>query len=185
MKPREILDRATAYLGNLSTRERWLVGLAGGSVALAILYAGIALPLVSARSAVRERAATAEKQLEAMQRLRREFDQMHQRLSHIEARIQGGQRGNLRTTLENLARKTGVAIQSMEPQASPQNARYRETQVELGLEGVSLEQAAQYLHEIETQSGQALSVKSLRLRKRADRGELLDVTFAISAFEPV
>ena len=37
-----------------------------------------------------------------------------------------------RELLENLARKTGVAIQSMEPQATPQHPRYRETKVELG-----------------------------------------------------
>ncbi len=185
MKPRELFARVATYLANLSTRERVLVGGAASCVAIAILYAGVALPLLSARSTVRERASAAEQQLAALQRMRRDFDQLHERLAAVEGRIQGGQRGNLRTTLENLARKSGISIQSMEPQAAPKNPRYRETKVELGLEGVSLEQAVRYLHEIETHAGQLLSVKSLRLRKRPDRGELLDVTFAISSFEPV
>jgi type II secretory pathway component PulM len=185
VKLREIFDRALAWFDGLSDRERWLVGSAGGLGVIALLYIAVVLPLGSAQSAARERASAAEQQLAVMQRMRRDFDQLHTRLASVESRIQQGQRGNMRTTLENLARKTGVAIQSMEPQATPQYPRYRETKVELGLEGVSLEQAVKYLNEVETHQGQALTVKSLRMRKRPDKSELLDVSFSISAFEPV
>lgn len=185
MRLRELLDRALAWFDGLAPRERWLVGTAAGLGAVALLYVGVALPLGSAQSAARQRANSAEQQLVVMQRMRRDFDQLRARLASVEERVQKGQRGNLRTTLESLASKTGVAIQSMEPQATPQHPRYRETTVELGLEGVSLEQAVKYLNEIETHPGQALSVKSLRLRKRPDKSELLDVSFSISAFEPV
>jgi hypothetical protein len=41
-----------------------------------------------------------------------------------------------------------------------------------------------YLHQIET-APQVLSVKSLRIRTRQDKPELLDVTFTVSSFEPL
>jgi hypothetical protein len=40
-----------------------------------------------------------------------------------------------------------------------------------------------YLHRIEV-SPQVLSVKSLRIRTRSDKPEMLDVTFTVSSFEP-
>ena len=62
--------------------------------------------------------------------------------------------------------------------------RYRETKVEVSLKGVSLPQTVAYLHEIEG-SGELLTVKSLRLRTRADKPELLDVVFTVSSFERI
>jgi hypothetical protein len=118
------------------------------------------------------------------QRLRREFDDVHDRLTLVEQRVQRGPRGNLRTTLENLARKSMVKVESMEPQASPSNTRYRETKVEVGLKGVTLPQMVGYLHQIES-SSQVLSVKTLRIRTRTDAPELLDVTFTVSSFERI
>jgi hypothetical protein len=72
----------------------------------------------------------------------------------------------------------------MEPQSAPSNDRYRETKVEVTLEGASLPQTVKYLHEIET-SGELLTVKTLRIRTRADKPELLDVVFTVSSFERI
>jgi hypothetical protein len=72
----------------------------------------------------------------------------------------------------------------MEPQASPPGDRYRESKVEVALERVTLSQTVNYLHQIEA-SPQVLSVKSLRVRKRPDNPELLDVSFTVSSFEPL
>ena len=77
-----------------------------------------------------------------------------------------------------------MTVESMEPQASPANDRYRETKVEVGLKQVTLPQTVSYLHEIES-TEQLLSVKTLRIRTRADKPELLDVTFTVSSFEPL
>ena len=66
----------------------------------------------------------------------------------------------------------------------PSDSAYRETKVEVKLEGVSLAQLANYLNKIES-TPQLLSVKSLRIRTRADKPDLLDVTFTVSSFEPV
>jgi general secretion pathway protein M len=180
---RELWERLRALYEGLSPRERLLVGGVGLAAAAVIGAFGIVLPALGQGDAVRQRAATAEQSLGAMARLRRDYDDVRQRLADVEGRIAAGPRGNLRTTLEDLARQAGVRVESMEPQASPAHARYRETKVQVGLESVTLEQAVKYLHEIESHR-QVLSVKSLRLRTRADQPSLLDVSFTVSAFEP-
>jgi len=181
---RELLERLRALIQNLSPRERLLWGCVGGLAALAFLLFAVVLPIWDWGNGVGQRAQSAEQSLEAVLQLRREYDDVKVRLADVESRIGSGPRGNLRTTLEDLARQAGVRVESMEPQASPAHARFRETKVEVGLEGVTLEQAVKYLHGIEAHR-QVLSVKSLRLRTRADQPSLLDVTFTVSAFEPV
>lgn len=172
-----------AYVG-LAPRERLLVSVAGGLVVLALLYAAVVMPLLGVVSSVGTRRDTAEQQLRAMTRLRRDYDEVAGRLAEVERRIEAGARGNLRTTLESLASQAQVKIESMEPQASPANDVYRETKVEVALKEVTLAQTVGYLHEIES-SPQVLSVKSLRIRSRPDESGLLDVSFTVSSFEPI
>ena len=182
---KELLERLRAAWDNLADRERLLVGAAGIMLGIALLWLLIVMPALGARSRVDERVAAAEQQLEVMERLRQEFDAVSGRLERVEQRIRTGRRGNLRTTLDNLAQRSGVTIESMEPQPSPANDRYRETKVEVALKGVSLPQTVSYLQRILDSQQEVLSVKSLRIRIRPDQPELLDVTFTVSSFEPV
>jgi general secretion pathway protein M len=181
---KQLLQRLRAGFGNLAPRERLLVSIVGVILAASVLWLGIVQPVLAAGSRVEQRVVLAEQQLEVMKRLRREFDDVNHRLTAVEQRIADGSKGNLRTTLETLARQAAVTIESMEPQASPANDRYRETKVEVGLKQVSLPQTVRYLHEIE-ETRQVLSVKALRIRTRIDQPDLLDVTFTVSSFEPL
>jgi hypothetical protein len=177
------LARLRTFFANLSVRERMLVSLVG-VLAVGLLVLALVFQLLALGDRIDARRAAAEQQLEAMTRLRREFDDVNVRLRSVEERIQSGQRGNLRTTLESLAQRANVKVESMEPQASPTHDRYRETKVEVGLREVTLAQAVSYLHEIE-QTPQPLSVKALRIRTRQEKPEFLDVTFTVSYFEPL
>jgi type II secretory pathway component PulM len=181
---RDLWNRLRAFFDNLSPRERILTSAVGGLAALGLIYFGVVAPLLATSQNVERRLQVAEQQLDAMTRLRREFDDVDRRLTAVEQRIQGGSRGNLLTTLETLARQASVNVESMEPQATPANDRYRETKMELALSGVSLTQTVEYLHQIES-AKQVLSVKSLRIRARLDKPELLDVSFTVSSFEPL
>ncbi len=180
----KLWTRAWTGFQNLSARERLLVASAGGCLLVGLLFFGLVLPVLSASARVAARADSAEQQLGALVRLRREYDDVQGRLANVEQRIRNEARGNLRTTLETLASRATVKVESMEPQASPANDSYRETKVEVALAGVSLPQTVNYLHQIES-APQVLSVKSLRIRTRPDKPELLDVTFTVSSFEPL
>ena len=177
------LARLRTLFANLSPRERMLVSIVGVLAAGMVVLAAV-FQLLAVGDRLDTRRAAAEQQLEVMARMRREFDDVNLRLRSVEERIQSGQRGNLRTTLESLAQRANVKVESMEPQASPTHDRYRETKVEVGLREVTLAQAVSYLHEIE-QTPQPLSVKALRIRTRQEKPEFLDVTFTVSSFEPL
>jgi general secretion pathway protein M len=168
----------------LETRERLLVSTVLVLCGIALLYLAVVGPLLRAADRGEERLANADQQLQVMQRLRRDFDDVQSRLADVEQRIQRGAKSELRTTLESLAQQASVKVESMEPQASPAHAKYRETKVELGLRNVTLAQTVHYLHSIDV-APQALSVKSLRIRTRAEQPDLLDVTFTVSSFEPI
>jgi general secretion pathway protein M len=179
-----MLQQIRAAFENLAPRERILVSGVGALLLLTLAWLGLVQPLLDANDAMQQRVVSAEQELELMQRLRRDYDEVSQRLAAVESRIQEGQRGNLRTALESFATEASLKIDSMEPQASPANDRYRETKVEVGLKQVTLPQTVRYLHQIES-SQEVLSVKALRIRTRSDQPDLLDVTFTVSSFEPL
>jgi type II secretory pathway component PulM len=181
---REFFSRLTAAFGNLSPRERTLVSSAAIIAGVALAYFALVVPVLAIGSRASDRLDAAETEYQVMKRLRAEYADVQQRLSGVEGRITRGSRGSLRTTLESLAQKSFVIVESMEPQAAPSNDRYRETKVEVGLKGVTLPQTVSYLHEIEN-SGELLTVKSLRIRTRVDKPDLLDVVFTVSSFERI
>ena len=179
---KELWARMQLAFDNLSSRERILLLSVAGLVTLMLFYFGGVRSLIGFRGNAESRLLNAEQQLQVMSRLRRDYDDVHQRLTAVEKRITSGARPNLRTTLETLAQSSLVKIDSMEPQATPSNEDYRETKVEVGLKEITLAQTVRYLHQIES-ANEVLSVKSLRMRSRRDKPEFLDVTFTVSTFE--
>ena len=172
-----------AFYAGLEPRERFAVLGVGALIAVLFVWLLGVQPLLGLAEGARKRAAAAEEQLTQVQALRGRYDEVNGRLAAVEQRIQRAPRGNIFTTLENLARQSAVKVESMEPQTSPASDRYRETKVQVSLKGVTLAQMVNYLRRIED-APQMLSIKSLRIKTRADK-DLLDVSFAVSSFEPV
>jgi type II secretory pathway component PulM len=181
----ELLASARDFWDKLSERERMLLGATG---ALAALVAGFFLvlsPLLAFAERTSSGVGSAEQQLELMKRLQRDYAEVTARLAVVEKRIRArGQNSNLLTLLESLASSSGVKIESMEERQAQANETYRETKVEVELKSVTLTQTVDYLNNIE-RSPQLLSVKSLRVKRRTDKTATLDVTFAVSSFEPL
>ncbi len=180
----EWIARIRKAFAGLAPRERLLVSVAGSLLAVALAYSSVVSPILAAVERGGQRREIADQELRVITRLAREYQAVQRPLGNVEQRIRESSRGNLRTTLENLASLAAVKVESMEPQASPANESYRETKVLVGLKSVDLESTVKYLHEIED-SPEVLSVKSLRIRTRSDKSALLDVTFTVSSFEPL
>jgi type II secretory pathway component PulM len=187
-----LLGRVQVLWDGLAPRERVLVAIAGGALVIAILLLGIVMPVMAASDNATSKAENAERQLVMIQRMRSDWDGLHQRLAAVETQIQGSsERQNLLTLLATLAANAGVKPTSMEKRQSGESERYEETKVEVSLKGVSLLQAVSYLESIES-ANQPLSVKSLRIKTRPSRAgkvdlmaaNLIDVTFSVSAFKP-
>lgn len=180
----EWIAKIRTAFGELAPREQMLVSVAVSLLAVALGYATVVSPILAAVERGGQRREIADQELRVITRLAREYQSVQGPLGNVEQQIRESSRGNLRTTLESLARQASIKVESMEPQASPANESYRETKVEVGLKSVDLESTIKYLHEIED-SLQVLSVKSLRIRARPDKSALLDVTFTVSSFEPL
>jgi type II secretory pathway component PulM len=179
----ELWARARDFLANLSARERVLLGGVAGLFSLLVVYGILVRPVLMLRGRATARVEAAEQDIAAMARLRAEYDEVNGRLGAVEQRIAQGPSGNIFTTLESLAKQSAITVDSMEPQAAQAGTRYRETKVQVVLKGVTLAQMVSYLQGIES-APQLLSIKSLRVRTRADKPDLLDVTFSVSSFEP-
>jgi type II secretory pathway component PulM len=179
---REWLDRLRVLLGDLAPRERMLVAGAGGTLLLCALWLGVAMPLMSSLDAAQARVDAAENELGSAARLRTDLGEIQGLLLQVERRIREQPAVNLFTTLEQLARESAVKVDSMEPQASPAQEGYRETKIQLVLKQVTLAQTVNFLQRIEN-APPLLSVKSLRIKTRPDKRELLDVNFTVSSFE--
>jgi type II secretory pathway component PulM len=188
----ELIGRLHVLWDGLAPRERVLVGLAGGALGLTILLFGIVLPIQSANESATQSADTAVRQLQTMERMKREWDGLNGRLTRVETRIQAARsQPNLLTLLSSLAERVGVKPASMEKRQSGESERYEETKVEVSLKNVTLAQAIAYLSSIES-AEQPLSVKSLRVKRRPGRAQpgqasqdLIDVTFSVSTFKPI
>ncbi|HYB13186.1 MAG TPA: type II secretion system protein GspM [Myxococcota bacterium] len=179
----ELMARVRDFLANLSARERLLLGGVAGLLSLFLAYGILVRPVLAMRARATRRVAAAEQDIAAMARLRAEYQEVNGRLAAVEQRIAQGPSGNIFTTLESLAKQSAIAVDSMEPQAAQAVSGYRETKVQVVLKGVTLAQMVSYLQGIES-APQLLSIKSLRVRTRADKPDLLDVTFTVSSFEP-
>ena len=180
----DLLTRLRNALDDLNPRERLLVMVAGGTLAVFLVMLGIVNPLLGASTRASGRVVAAEGELEAVSRLRQEYDEVNARLSRVEQRVRSGPRASIFTTLEKLADESAVKVNSMEPRTSPASEEFKETRVQVSLKGVTVSQVVTYLHRIE-EAEQLLSIKSLRIRTRNDKPGSLDVTFSVSSFEPV
>ncbi len=180
----DLLDRLRTLFADLAPRERLLVIAAGAALLVAIVWLGLVSPALGRVERANDRVESLERQLVDAQRLQREMAGLGSRLSDVERRIGQGPTGNLFTTLETLAQQSAVPIDSMEPQVSPPRDQYRETKVQISLKQVTLAQVVNFLHRIEV-ADQVLSVKSLRVRTRPDKKDLLEVSFTVSSFERI
>lgn len=181
----DLLGRLRAAWDNLTGRERLLLTAAGSVLLVTVLVVGVVGPLLAATDGARTRADTAGRQLDGMIRLRSEYDEVRARVDAVEGRIRASRSGrNTLTFLENLARSANVTIDSMEERKSGSNEAYKETRVEVTLSSVTLRDTIDFLHKIES-AQQQFSVKSLRIKRRSDDSQLLNVTFSVSSFEAV
>ena len=189
---KDLFGRLLVVWDGLMPRERVLVGIAGGALVVVLLIVGLVMPIQSASDSAADNAESAERDLQMMVRMKRDWDGLHGRLSEVEARIQQTRnQQNLLTLLESLAALAGVKPTSMEKRQSGESEAYEETKVEVSLKNVTLRQAVSYLSSIET-NDQPLSVKSLRVKHRPGRArgdrpaqDLIDVTFSVSTFKPL
>jgi general secretion pathway protein M len=169
---------------NLGGREK-LVMIAGGvAVALLLFYRFGLSPALERLRMLDRLVATKERDLYEMKTLRETYLAQKRLMEEVNQSLaQRGQDFAIFSFLEELANKTGIKnnIMYMKPALTTPGELFRESSVEMRLEGIVLPQLTRYLYDIE-RAPQLLRVRRLQIKPRTANPDQLDVTFQVSTF---
>jgi general secretion pathway protein M len=169
----------------LNPREKRILTVGGCFVGALLVYLLVISPYLKAVELLERRIAQKAEELQEVQTLQGEYLGLRDKVSTLETMVRSTSGFSLLSFLENLAEKNDIKkqITYMKPVTSPAHEKYRESSVEMKVEGITLKQLVDYLHGIE-QSREQIRIKRLNIAKKRDGG-YLDITFQASAFEPV
>lgn len=170
----------------LAQREK-IILIVGGVFVLSFLFYYLELAPAMERMQVLDRLIRgAEADFRQMKELQNTYLSQQKVLNNINESLAKRQKDfAIFSFLEELATKSGLKsnILYMKPSVTTQGGFYRESSVELKVEGVTLKQLTQYLYEIEN-SPQLLKIRKLHIKPRARGKNLLEATFQVSTFYP-
>lgn len=161
----QLLAPARAWFDRLSGRERRLVSLAGGAVALFVVFL-VFLSFSSSAAAYRRRTADKQLKLQKIQGLAGTYRDAQQAREQAEAQLSNS---NVRliTYVEERARNAGLEVPTMTPKADVPlgDGRIVESALELTFTDVDLRRLTDFLGAVERGPG-VVKVKFLRLEPR-------------------
>jgi general secretion pathway protein M len=160
--------------------------IAGGLAIVALLvYLVVVSPYLAAMENLDRRITKKAEELGEVLALQKEYFRLKEKTNLLEGMVRSTSGFSLLSFLENVATKNGIKkqIAYMKPLTAPANERYRESSVEMKLEGLTLEQLVDYLYQIE-RSPQPIRIKRLNIVKQKGEG-FLDITLQASTFEPI
>jgi general secretion pathway protein M len=168
----------------LGGRERLVIIAGGIAVALLVFYRFGLSPTLERLRTLDRLLAVKERDLHQMKALRDTYLAQKRLLEEVNRNL--GQRGQdfaIFSFLEDLANKTGIKdnIKYMNPAVTTPGELFRESSVEMRLEGIALQQLTRYVYDIE-RAPQLLRVRRMHIKPRPANPDLLDVTFQVSTF---
>ena len=168
----------------LGRREQLMVIAGVLAVALLLFYRLGLSPALERLRTLDRLVAMKERELHQMKTLQETYIGQKRLMEDVSRSLaQRGPDFAIFSFLEDLAKKTGVKdnIKSMTPALTTPGELFRESSVEMRLEGIALQQLTRYLYDIE-QAPQLLRVRRMHIKPRPANPDLLDVTFQVSTF---
>ena len=168
----------------LGRREKLVIVAGGVAVALLLFYRVGLGPALERLHTLDRLVAQKEREVHEMKTLRDTYLAQKNLMEEVNRSLaQRGQEFAFFSFLEDLANKAGVKnnIVYMKPALSTPGELYRESSVEMRLEGIGLQQLIRYLYDIE-RAPQLLRVRRMAIKPRTANADLLDVTFQVSTF---
>jgi hypothetical protein len=176
---RQLLDDAARYYGQLTKRERLLLGLMAGTAAFLALFISTSV----VRSSIdRHQSSIEEKegQLKLVAAYATTFNESERSRKDLEARL-GGAPLKLMTHMQELADKHGLTIGSMNDRGDTTTDQVKESLVELQIASAPIEKLSPLLEEIE-RNPRIVKVKKLRLRKGTGDDKSVNVTMTVATY---
>jgi general secretion pathway protein M len=169
----------------LARRERVLLALGAAVVAVSLLFVLVVDPWMARLERLDRQITRAQREMRDLETMGVQFDSLRRRLAALEAKLASGQgRFSLLPFLEEAAAGARVRdrVAAMRPQSNPPVQGYRETVVEVRLEGVLLQEVLDLLVALEN-SPYLLQVKRVQMKPRFDSPHLLESTLLVSTHE--
>ena len=166
----------------MSSRERWLVGLAAAGLVGTCLYSFGLDPLINGKARLQTQVVQKKKELQAIIEQRKTYLDVAQKLKAgltLLAKVNPNfpLLTHLETTISQVIPRE--RINSMSPSSKPIGDEYEENIVEVKLSQVSLQQLVDMLYRIE-KGEQPLRVTRLQVKKRYNDPRNFDVVATVS-----
>jgi general secretion pathway protein M len=168
----------------LGRREQLMIVAAGVLIALLLFYRLGLSPALDRLHGLDQLVAAKERDLHKIRTLQESYLTQKRLMEDVSKSLaQRGADFAIFSFLEDLAKKTGIKdnIKSMTPAQTTPGELFRESSVEMRLEGITLQHLTRYLYDIE-QAPQLLRVRRIHIKPRPANPDLLDVTFQVSTF---
>jgi general secretion pathway protein M len=168
----------------LGGREKLMLIAGGVAVALVLFYRLGLSPAIERLHTLDRLVALKEREVHEMKALSGTYVTQKRLMEDVNRSLsQRGQDFAIFSFLEDLANKTGIKnnIMYMKPALTTPGELFRESSVEMRLEGIALQQLTRYLYDIE-RAPQFLRVRRMQIKPRPANPDLLDVTFQVSTF---
>ncbi|MBN2383800.1 type II secretion system protein M [bacterium] len=165
---------------NLAPRERNTVICGAVLLLMLLLYFGIIEPKQARLEELKDRIPLKEQQIVELKNNIQDYYRLKQLLDEQKQKID--KRGNepfMQSYLESEAAALDMIIASMVPKNVDLDDTYREDQIELKLESITLDTVVKFLYRIEN-SPKMLTVKNVRLKRRYDDKTRIDATLTIT-----
>ncbi len=162
----------------LEARDKKALIFGGVGAAVILLSVFVVSPLTSDIARKRELIPKKERDLADMRVLKEQYVEMQQRLQLAQAAAT--KRGPLLTEIENLTKRANLSskIVSLKPQAGVQSEGFKESLIEIKLEGITLYDVVNYVHLLEKDT---IRIKKLNFKPRYDNPKLLNATVLVSS----
>lgn len=169
---------------NLSKREKYFVSTAICAVAIFCLLQFIIIPFFEKRKRLDSACREKEKVFEEISALSAEYKTYKKRSMGIRSIIEKRKKGfTLFSFLEKTAGDTEVKdhIKYMKPSELQSTGPYKESMVEIKLEGITLKQLVDYLYRVEL-SGNAICLKRISIKESKRESGYIDAVLQVVTF---
>lgn len=169
----------------LAKREKYLVSLAACAIAVFLLFHLLIFPFFEKRDRMKRGVRSKEQGLREIARLSAQYQSYKRGSLGIKQVLSQRKKGfTLFSFLEKAAGNAQVKnhIKYMKPSESQSTGPYKESVVEMKLEGITLKQLVEYLHGIESPEN-VIRVKRISLKENKRESGYLDAVLQVLTYQ--
>jgi general secretion pathway protein M len=169
----------------LAKRERYFMWAGAGCLVLFLTVQFVVFPFFDKKERLENQLKTKQKDLDEIVRLRAEYATYEKGSQGIQRALSSRKKGfTLFSFLEEAAGAAEVKehIKYMKPSSTSSTGPYKESTVEMKLEGITLEQLVKYLHRIESPED-LVNIKRITISRNKKEEGYLDAILQVLTFQ--